>query len=65
MRAEEVFAHKPYLDKLDIMNIYACGKNRAYAIMRAIHYVSNVLGMDNKVSEQDYYNWFNKTNKGS
>lgn len=50
---------KQYYDCIDIMNKFGCGKDRAYAIIRAIKSVSDTLQIPGKVTTVDFDLWFN------
>ena len=51
---------KAYLDHIDIMNLFGCGKDRAYAIIRSIKSYSDILGLAGKVTKTDYEAWYNR-----
>ena len=50
---------KKFYDHLDIMNMFGCGKDRAYAIIRAIKTVSDIAKLAGKVTISDFDKWFN------
>lgn len=51
---------KFYLDHIDIMQKFGCGKDRAYAIIRSIKSVSDTLNLAGKVTIADFEAWYNK-----
>lgn len=51
---------KAYLDKDDIMKIFACGRDRALAIIRSIKTYSDSLKLKGKVTKNDYLAWLNR-----
>lgn len=50
---------KKFYDHLDIMNMFGCGKDRAYAIIRSIKTVSDIAKLAGKVTTSDFDKWFN------
>ena len=44
----------------DIQVIFQCGQNKAYQIMREIHAVSNILGLNGRVHRKDYEKYINR-----
>lgn len=53
---------KKFYDHLDIMNMFGCGKDRAYAIIRSIKMVSDIAKLSGKVTTSDFDKWFNMPN---
>lgn len=51
---------KTYLDYLDIMNLFGCGKDRARAIIRSIKAKSDTLKLKGKVTRVDFEVWYNE-----
>lgn len=50
---------KMFYDYVDIMNMFGCGRDRAYAIIRAIKSVSDIAKLAGKVTITDFEKWFN------
>ena len=50
---------KKFYDHLDIMNMFGCGRDRAYAIIRTIKTVSDIANLSVKVTTSDFDKWFN------
>lgn len=51
---------KLYYDYLDIMKMFNCGRDRAYAIIRSIKSVSDSLNIKGRVTRNDYLAWYNR-----
>lgn len=65
MTREELLKEKQYLSTADIMQIFDCGKNTAYRIIREVKAVSKILPIAGKISVADYELWIEKMkNKG-
>ncbi len=62
MTKREIFETPQYLDYLDIMDLFKCGRDKALSIIRAIKSVSNIAGIKGKVTISDYEFWYNKFN---
>lgn len=59
MTKEELMSRAQYLDVYDIMKMYDCGKNQAYAKIREIKAVSDIFKVRGKVTVTDYERWYN------
>ena len=57
MRAEDIFNTKPYMTAKDIMDLFKCGKSKAYEIIREIKSVSSTLPFKGRVAQVDYDKW--------
>lgn len=60
MEREDLFTKKQYLDKNDIMNLFDCGTNKAYAILQSIKIKSDIASLDGKVTLTDFDIWYNQ-----
>ncbi len=51
--------NKFYIDHIDIMNCFNCGRDKARGIIRAIKQTSDIAGISGKVTTTDFEKWFN------
>lgn len=56
-------AEKLYLDNNDIRNMFGCGKNKAYEIIRSVKIVSDTLNLSGKITRKDLDNWLDRCGK--
>lgn len=61
MTKKEIMETPQYLDYLDIMKIFKCGRDKAMSIIRAIKSKSDIAGIKGKVTTSDYETWFSQT----
>ncbi len=51
---------KLYLDHIDIMDMFDCGKDRALAIIRSVKSVSDTCKLKGKITRPDFDVWYNR-----
>lgn len=50
---------KYFMNCKDIMELFRCGKNKAYGIINSIKMVSDTCGISGKITRPDFEKWYN------
>ena len=59
MTKQEILEKSQFLDYIDIMKIFNCGRDKALSIIRGIKSVRDIARIKGKVAISDYEFWFN------
>ncbi len=51
---------KLYLDCIDIMDMFDCGKDKALSIIRSVKSVSDTCKIKGKITKPDFDKWYNR-----